>query len=111
MAYDELLGVRIRAALSDLSELQEKKMFGGVCFLLNGNMACGVINNDLIVRVGPEKNVAALSRPHTRPFDFSGKPMAGWVYVSGPGFATEQDLQEWLRLGVDFASTLPPKRK
>jgi len=111
MAYDELLAVRIRAALSGQSGLWEKKMFGGVCFLLNGNMACGVIKNDLIVRVGPEKHIEALSRLHTRPFDFTGRPMAGWVVVSAPGFATEQDLKEWLRLGVEFAETLPQKRK
>jgi TfoX/Sxy family transcriptional regulator of competence genes len=111
MAYDELLGVRIQAALSDQPGLVEKKMFGGVCFMLNGNMACGVIKNDLIVRVGPENHVTALSRPHAHPFDFSGKPMAGWVTVSGAGVATEKDLKEWLRLGVDFARTLPPKRK
>jgi hypothetical protein len=111
MAYNELLAVRIRAALSDQSNLIEKKMFGGVCYLLNGNMACGVIKNELIVRIGPDKHDAALSRPHTRPFDFTGKPMAGWVMVSSPGVATEKDLQDWLRLGVDFAASLPPKRK
>jgi hypothetical protein len=111
MAYDELLAVRIRAALSGEPSLIEKKMFGGVCYLLNGNMACGVNKNDLIVRVGPEKNVEALSYPYTRPFDFTGKPMAGWVMVSAPGVATEKDLKAWLRLGVDFASTLPPKKK
>jgi TfoX/Sxy family transcriptional regulator of competence genes len=111
MAYDELLAVRIRAALSDQPGLVEKKMFGGVCFLLNGNMACGVINNDLIVRVGPEKHATALTHPHARPFDFSGKPMTGWVYISSPGLVTEHDLHEWIRRGVDFADTLPPKRK
>lgn len=111
MPYDELLAVRIQAVLSNQSELQEKKMFGGVCFMLNGNMACGVIKNDLIVRVGPENHVAALSRPHAHPFDFTGKPMVGWVTVSGAGVATEEDLKDWLRLGVDFTSTLPPKRK
>jgi TfoX/Sxy family transcriptional regulator of competence genes len=111
MAYDELLAVRIRAALSDQPGLVEKKMFGGVCFLLNGNMACGVIKDEMIVRVGLEKHDASLSRPHTRPFDFTGKPMAGWVMVSGSGLATEKDLKDWVRLGVDFATTLPPKRK
>jgi TfoX/Sxy family transcriptional regulator of competence genes len=111
MAYDELLAVRIRAALSDQPGLKEMKMFGGVCFLLNGNMACGVINNDLIVRVGPEKHATALARPQARPFDFSGKPMTGWVYVASPGFATESALREWLQMGLDFAATLPPKRK
>lgn len=111
MAYDELLAVRIRAALSDQSNLKEEKLFGGVCFMVNGNMACGVSKNDLIVRVGPEKHAAALARPHAHPFDMTGRPMAGWVSVASAGVAAEGDLQEWLRLGVDFASSLPPKKK
>jgi TfoX N-terminal domain len=111
MAYDELLTARIRAALSGESGLKEQKMFGGVCFTLDGNMACGVNKDDLIVRVGPEKNAGALSQPHTRPFDLTGKPMAGWVSVASAGVVSEADLQAWLRQGVDFARTLPPKRK
>jgi TfoX/Sxy family transcriptional regulator of competence genes len=107
MAYDELLAVRIRAALGPLPGLVEKKMFGGICFLVNGNMACGVIKTDLIVRVGPEKDAASLARPHVRPFDFSGRPMAGWVYVGAEGCASERDLKEWIGLGVDFARSLP----
>ena len=110
MAYDELLAVRIRAALSGQPGLKEEKMFGGG-FMLNGNLACGVNKDGLIVRVGPEKHAEALSRSHARPFDLTGRPMTGWVAVSGPGFETEQNLKEWLRLGVDFANTLPPKRK
>ncbi len=109
MAYDELLAVRIRAALSGEPGLVEKKMFGGVCYLLDGNMACGVIKDELIVRVGPEKHAAAMARPHVRLFDFTGRPMQGWVLVAGPAFTTEQDLKDWLRLGVDFARSLPPK--
>jgi TfoX/Sxy family transcriptional regulator of competence genes len=109
MPYDELLAARLRGALSGQPGLVEKKMFGGVGFMLNGNMACGVNKNDLIVRVGPEKHAEALSRPHAHPFDMTGKSMTGWVTVSSPGYATEQDLQSWLRLGVDFARTLPPK--
>jgi hypothetical protein len=111
MPYDELLAVRIRAALTGQPGMKEAKMFGGVGFMLNGNLVCGVNKNDLIVRVGPEKNAVALARPYARPFDLTGRPMAGWVSVSSPGFAAEQDLQDWLRLGVDFASTLPPKQK
>ena len=111
MAYDELLVVRIRAALSGQSNLKEQKMFGGVCFTLNGNMVCGVNKNDLIVRVGPEKNAQALARPYARPFDLTGRPMAGWVSVASPGVATEQDLNEWILLGLNFVDTLPPKRK
>ncbi len=111
MAYDELLAVRIRAALSGEPGVVETKMFGGVCYLLHGNMACGVIKDELIVRVGPEGHDAALARPHTRLFDFSGKPMNGWVMVASPAFASEAELKAWLRLGVDFAKTLPPKEK
>jgi TfoX/Sxy family transcriptional regulator of competence genes len=111
MAYDELLAIRIRAAISGQPGLKEQKMFGGVGFMLNGNLACGVHKNDLIVRVGPQKHAEALLRPHARPFDLTGRPMTGWVSVSSPGFATEQDLKEWLRLCVDFAASLPLKRK
>jgi TfoX/Sxy family transcriptional regulator of competence genes len=111
MAYDELLAVRIRAALAGEPDLAEKKMFGGVCYLVSGNMACGVIKDELIVRVGPEGHAAAMALPHTRPFDFTGRPMNGWVMVAGPAFATEAELKAWLRLGVDFAKTLPPKVK
>jgi TfoX/Sxy family transcriptional regulator of competence genes len=77
MAYDELLAVRMRAALGPLPNLVEKKMFGGVGFLINGNMACGVHKNNMIVRVGPAKYKEALARPHTRPFDMTGRPMSG----------------------------------
>ncbi len=110
MAYDEFLGTRVRAALGPLPGLVEKKMFGGICFLVNGNMDCGVIKDDLIVRVGPDKHATALARPHVRSFDFSGRPMAGWVYVGPQGCATEADLNDWIGLGVEFARSLPPKK-
>jgi len=109
MAYDELLAVRIRAALTGEPGLKEKKMFGGVGFLINGNMACGVHKDDLIVRVGPAQYAAALTRPHAHPFDMTGKPMTGWVSVAPAGCAAEADLQAWLRQGLGFVSTLPPK--
>jgi TfoX/Sxy family transcriptional regulator of competence genes len=111
MPYDELLSIRIRAALGPLPHLEEKKMFGGVGFLVNGNMACGVHRNDLIVRVGPGNYVAALSRPHTRLFDMTGKPMAGWVMVEPEGCATESDLKAWVGQGLAFARSLPAKKK
>jgi hypothetical protein len=111
MTYDTLLATRIRAALGPLPELVEKKMFGGVGFLVNGNMACGVHKNDLIVRVGPENYTQALSRPHTRVFDITGHPMAGWVMVEPQGCATESDLLAWVGQGLAFARSLPKKRK
>jgi TfoX/Sxy family transcriptional regulator of competence genes len=111
MPYDTLLATRIRAALGPLPDLVEKKMFGGVGFLVNGNMACGVHQNDLIVRVGPAAYAEALSRPHTHVFDMTGHPMAGWVMVAPQGCATENDLQAWVRQGLDFAHSLPARGK
>jgi hypothetical protein len=109
MAYDELLGVRIRAALGPLPGLEEKKMFGGVGFMVNGNLACGVHKNNLIVRVGPENHTAAMARPHTLPFDMTGRPMAGWLMVEPLGIATENELKTWVDQGLAFARSLPPK--
>ena len=109
MAYDELLAIRMRAALGPTPGLVEKKMFGGIGFLLNGNMACGVHKDYLIVRVGPESHAAALARPHTRPFDMTGRPMAGWVMVAPQGCATEQALKTWLEEGLTFTRSLPEK--
>jgi TfoX/Sxy family transcriptional regulator of competence genes len=109
MAYDVLLAVRIRDILGLLPGLEEKKMFGGVGFLINGNMACGVHKNDLIVRVGAACYENALSRPHTRPFDMTGRPMAGWIMVAPEGCATEDELKAWVEQGLAFARSLPTK--
>jgi hypothetical protein len=109
MAYDEGLAQRIRETLGDRRGLVEKKMFGGVGFMLHGNMACGVNKEDLIVRVGPEKYETAVVRPHARPFDFTGRPMKGWVMISPDGYASEEDLKGWVAEGVKFALSLPPK--
>jgi TfoX/Sxy family transcriptional regulator of competence genes len=109
MAYDESLGRRIRVTLAGQVGLLEKKMFGGVGFLVNGNMACGVHKNNLIVRVGPEKYQAALDSPHASVFDMTGRPMTGWVMVSTPGYATDTELSTWVQQGLDFALSLPPK--
>ena len=109
MAYDQSLAQRIRAELNKLPGLQEKKMFGGVGFLVQGNMACGVHGEELIVRVGPQRYDEALSQPHTRPFDMTGRPMSGWVMVTPEGYETESDLRSWVRQGVEFARSLPAK--
>ncbi|MGD2047943.1 MAG: TfoX/Sxy family protein [Chloroflexota bacterium] len=109
MAYDEGLAQRIRETLGDRPGLEEKKMFGGVGFMLYGNMACGVNKEDLIVRVGPEKYEDAVIRPHARPFDFTGRPMKGWVMVGPEGYASEEGLQGWVAEGVEFALSLPRK--
>jgi len=111
MPHDELLASRIRAALGSLPGVIEKKMFGGVGFLVNGNMACGVHKNFLIVRVGAANYEAALNRPHTRVFDMTGRPMAGWVMVLPEGCATEGLLRQWVEEGLAFARSLPVKEK
>ena len=109
MAYDEGLAQRVTELLEEMPGFNEKKMFGGVCYLLNGNMACGVLNDDIIVRVGPEQYEGSLKLPHTREFDFTGRPMKGWVMVSQEGQESDEDLAVWVRKGVNFALSLPPK--
>jgi TfoX/Sxy family transcriptional regulator of competence genes len=102
MPYDESLADRIRLALGPLPGLEAKKMFGGVGFLLNDKMLCGVVKNDMVVRVGAQKYAWALSQPHVRLFDMTGRPMTGWVLVDPTGCSTPQDLQAWLDLALDF---------
>jgi len=84
-------------------------MFGGVGFLVNGNMACGLNKDDLIVRVDPERHAALLRKPHVHPFDMTGRPMKGWLVVEGDGIKTDQQLNTWIKEGIEFALTLPPK--
>jgi TfoX/Sxy family transcriptional regulator of competence genes len=108
MAYDLKLADRIRSQLDGLPFV-EKKMFGGVGFLLNGNMACGVNKDNLIVRVDPERHSALLKKPHAKPFDLTGRPMKGWLVIEADGCKTQKQLSAWVKEGVEFASTLPPK--
>ena len=108
MAYDLTLAERIRLQLGSIPFV-EKKMFGGVGFLLNGNMTCGVHKNDLIVRVDPEKHAALLKKSFVRPFDMTGRPMKGWLVVDAEGLKTEKQFSAWIKEGIEFASTLPPK--
>ena len=109
MPYNEELATRVRAALGPLPGVTEKKMFGGLAFMLNGNMCVGVTSDDLMVRVGPEEHGNLLALPDARQMDFTGRPMKGFVFVTQPGIASDADLQEWLRLGVEFAESLPRK--
>jgi hypothetical protein len=109
MAYDPNLAQRIQKTLAHLPGLVEKKMFGGVAYLIRGNMACGVHGNDLIVRVGPERHSAALAQAHTRVFDLTGRPMSGWIMVEPGGVTSEPDLKAWVDQGVEFAVSLPAK--
>ncbi|MGD1996361.1 MAG: TfoX/Sxy family protein [Anaerolineae bacterium] len=111
MAYDEELAERVQGVLNELQPLQfvAKKMFGGVGYMVQGNMACGVHKEKLIIRVGTERYEETLRMPHTLPFDITGRAMKGWVMVEAEGYQSDEDLQEWVRQGVDLALTLPPK--
>ena len=109
MPADELLCTRVRGALKRTAGVSEKKMFGGLSFLVNGNMACGVIDDKLVVRVGPTVYEDCLARPHATKMDFTGRPMKGWVYVLAPGHKTDEDLKSWVKKGVAFARSLPAK--
>ena len=109
MAYDEGLAQRIREHLQDQWDIGEKKMFGGLAFMLRGNMLVGVLDDALVARVGPGNTPRALERPHTRPFDFTGKPMKGYVYVLSEGLADDAALASWVELCQDFVGQLPPK--
>ena len=109
MAYDEGLAERIREQLVDVTAVTEKKMFGGLSFLVQGNMACGVIGTDMVVRVGKEQYTEAMLHPHSREMDFTGRSMKGWVYVGEEGYERDVDLAEWVQMGVEHARSLPSK--
>lgn len=109
MAYDEGLAQRIRERLGTEAGVSEKRMFGGIAFLVHGNMAVGVSGDDLMVRVGPDGTDAALARPGTRIFDMTGRPMRGWILVSGDSLTEDEVLGAWVDEGCAFAASLPPK--
>ena len=109
MAYDEGLAQRVREAFGAEPDVVEKKMFGGLAFLLGANMCVGVVGEELMVRVGPEAYEEALRQAHAREMDFSGRPMKGMVYVAPAGLDSEADLLRWIARGVRFARSLPAK--
>ena len=109
MAYDQEAAQRVREIIAKQPGYVEKKMFGGIGFMLHGNMACSILNDDLIVRVGLEGYQDALNLPHTRIFDITGRVMKGWVMVASKGYASDSDLSAWIGRGVEFARTLPKK--
>ncbi|HEU4915545.1 MAG TPA: TfoX/Sxy family protein [Acidimicrobiia bacterium] len=109
MAYDEVLAARVRELLEGNPDISERKMFGGIAFLLAGNMSVGVSKDQLMVRIDPEDQETALDRPGVRPFDMTGRPMKGWILVGPEGITEDADLETWVSAGLDFAGTLPPK--
>ena len=109
MAYDENLAGRIRERMLGQPGLSERKMFGGLAFMLDGHMCCGIVGKDLMLRLGTDGAAGALEQPHVRPMDFTGRPMAGMVYVAPEGLGTDA-LEDWLTEAAAFVRTLPPKR-
>ena len=108
MPYDEKLVERVRGVLAGKA-VEERKMFGGLTFMLQGNMCCGVAGERLMVRVGPEKYDQALGQKHAQLMDFTGRPMKGFVFVGSEGLTSAKELEAWVRRGVDFALSLPAK--
>ncbi len=109
MAYDERLARRVRSQLADQADLRERKMFGGLAFMVRGNMCCGIVGEELMVRVGPEQYAAALAQPHAREMDFTGRPMTGMAMVDTDGLTSDESLAQWIRQGILFVSSLPSK--
>ncbi len=109
MAYDEKLADRVRDILEGDPGVSERKMFGGLAFMVDGHMACGIAGDDLMLRLGAEGAEAALQKPHVRPMDFTGRPMKGMVFVEPPGLRGAS-LGRWVSAATTFARTLPPKR-
>jgi TfoX/Sxy family transcriptional regulator of competence genes len=111
MAYDEDLANRVRELIAAESGLDEKKMFGGLAFLIGGNMAVGISGQGgLMVRVDPDETEALMARPHARPFEMRGREMKGWLRVDPEGVRSKRQLEPWVRRGVAYARSLPPKR-
>jgi TfoX/Sxy family transcriptional regulator of competence genes len=110
MSHDESLASRVRRMLSTRDDVVEKKMFGGLCFMVGGAMCCGLTKNDFMVRVGAENYDDALAQPHARPMDFTGRPLKGMVYVAPEGLRTDATLASWVRRGLAFVAQ-GPKRK
>ncbi len=110
MGYDQKTAERVRRILSRRRDVVEKKMIGGLSFMLNGSMCCGLTSMGFMVRIGPEARERALTQPHVRPMEFGGRRLAGFVYVDPEGYRTDTALATWVQRGIDFVSTLPAKR-
>lgn len=111
MAYDMELADRVRNVLGRRRGLVEKEMFGGLSFLLDGKMCCGVLRDDLVIRAGPKHYEKSLNAPHARPMDFTGRALKGFVYVSAKGCKTDKALAQWIKLGIDCANSKGKTRR
>ncbi len=111
MAFDEKLADRVRRAIGPRADVTEKKMFGGLAFLLDGKMFCGVGDDELMVRVGPERYAEALARRNVRPMDFTGRPLTGYVFVTPAGCRTVQAVAPWVEQALAFVATVPARSR
>jgi TfoX/Sxy family transcriptional regulator of competence genes len=109
VAFNEILAERVRVALADAPDLYERLMFGGIAFMVSGHMACGVVDDELMLRLGPEGAELALDQPHVRPMDFTGRPMRSMVFVGPQALRDDRDLERWVSAAAGFVATLPPK--
>ena len=109
MPYNKEIDARTREIVNKWKNIADKKMFGGVCYLLNGNMVCGVYKDYLILRLGEKPALKTMDLPFVKDFDITGRPMKGWVMVAEEGFADDNTLKDWLNQAKKFAKTLPPK--
>jgi TfoX/Sxy family transcriptional regulator of competence genes len=109
MAFDEKLAERVRAVLGEQAEFEERRMFGGIAFMVDGHMCVGIVGDDLMVRVGEEGFPEALARPHARVMDFTGRPSKGMVYVGRAATRTARGLAAWVTRGLAFVRTLPER--
>ena len=110
MAYDERLAERVRRALAPRRNVVEKKMFGGVCYLISGHMACGIVDDRLMVRLTPEDAEARLRERHVKPMDYTGRPLKGFVFVDAGGTKTAAQLKRWVECAAVYAESLPAKK-
>jgi hypothetical protein len=111
VSYDQILAKRVRAIFDDNPRIEERPMFGGLAFLFDGKMCCGILQEDLVARLGYDRSAEALLQDHVRPMDFTGKPMKGYVYVGPEGYCQRGALERWVTATVDFVSTLPRKTR
>lgn len=112
MPFDEGLAERVRECLGDkTNQIEEKRMFGGLAFMVNQHMCVGIVKDKLMVRVGPEQYDTCLSQPHALEMDFTGRPMKGMLYVEAEGVTEEAELNHWLDVSLNFIRSLPPKHK
>jgi TfoX/Sxy family transcriptional regulator of competence genes len=109
MAFDEALAEKVRALLRGPHTLKERRMFGGLAFMVNGHMCCGIVGKDFVVRTGPDQYEEALSQPHARPMDFTGRAIRGFVYVDPKGLRSARKLKAWIQRGLDFVLSQSPK--